>query len=1355
MKFKIFSVLTSVAVLFTILFCCVNAYAAQNDFSEINEIENVSVSSALVQTTDIKIGKGEKVSDFTGLGLYTRAQSSNDSVCIVNDDFEISGVGEGTATVTFYSKDGTECTVNVTVCKEAEFKLNYSEDMAVGLKQQIKVIFTKDTYSRFSEFKSSDNSVLTVDDKGVVTAKKIGTAKITYTAYTGESKSVTITVKKMPSAISISASQKSLTEGQTFDMNGRVDSSAYQTTVFYASTNKNVATVTTSGKVTAVGEGKAVIVAYTDNGLETTCIVYVYGKNSISLNQSATKISMDYSNVTKVVYGKSVMGKNLEAFVIDGGGNNSRTIFCTFAVHGFEDAYSKDGKVLVSAGNYAVEYFAKNPDLLYNYRLVIVPCANPDGTIDGVNNQRACSTAFGRCTAAHVDMNRDFISGSFKAQESRALRDLMYDYKMNIYIDFHGWLNTVLGDSTLVDIFRSTAGISRNQSGSYGTSQGYIIGWVRQNLGAKSALVEFKSPSSLKNTSVVNGISKAVSGSINKPTDIEVRYSSSIPAVKNVVCKEKTDCSLTLKWDSVSGAAGYQVQVYKNGNWEKAANVFRTNECTLTDVRSGEEYRFRVKAFNISGNVRTYSNNYSDEYSFRVMPHRVYGLKTVSKSYDASQITIAWNTQLDADGYSVYVQKNGKWVLCDVLEGTATSTYTFIDAVPSTAYNFKVTSYSGDTSNHSYDSNVLETFSACVPIDTPPTAKTLSETKILFNWKTVDCDGYLIQWSTKEDFSSNCDYLYVDSPTTNSYNLTVDKYSYNYYVRVRAFVKINGQTVYGGWSESVKPLTDKAYKVLGIYTAGRGDEGTRIRLSWDLQNGVDEYKIYQNIDHEYKYIGSTATTEYNVTGLHPSWEYYFKVTAVKDGVESELSDELHTVAACAPVPDLTAKVVSDNQISLTWTDGVCHGYYIEWSTDSTFKTCTQGEYVSGSATNSRTITVNGNAENYYVRIRAWRVWNDGYIYGDFSDGVKAAKPIKVTGLHTAGRGDGGTRIRLAWDAVEGATEYKIYKNIDYKYQLIGTSETTEFNVTELHPSWEYYFKVTAVVNGKECEMSDELHTVAACAPVPDLTAKVVSENQISLTWTDGVCHGYYIEWSTDSTFKTGTHGEYVSGSATNSKTITVNGNAEDYYVRIRAWRVWNDGYIYGDFSDGVKAIKTIKVTGLYAAGRGDGGTRIRLAWNAVEGATEYKIYQNIDYKYQLIGTSTTTEYNVEQLNPSWEYYFKVTAVVNGKECEMSDELHTVAACAPVPDLTAKVVSDNQISLTWTDGVCHGYYIEWATDPTFKTGTQGEYVSGSATNSRTITVNGNAEDYYVRIRAWRYWQNGYVYGDFSLPIEVSI
>ncbi len=118
----------------------------------------------------------------------------------------------------------------------------------------------------------------------------------------------------------------------------------------------------------------------------------------IELNAKAQYIADTYANVEKVVYGKSVMGRDLEAYIINGVGYNDRTIFCNFTVHGFEDFYFRDGQVLTKAANDLIEYIAQNPHLLRNCRIVIVPCANPDGAIEGVNNYRTGSDAFGRNT---------------------------------------------------------------------------------------------------------------------------------------------------------------------------------------------------------------------------------------------------------------------------------------------------------------------------------------------------------------------------------------------------------------------------------------------------------------------------------------------------------------------------------------------------------------------------------------------------------------------------------------------------------------------------------------------------------------------------------------------------------------------------------------------------------------------------------------------------------------------------------------------------------------------------------------------------------------------------------------------
>ena len=43
-----------------------------------------------------------------------------------------------------------------------------------------------------------------------------------------------------------------------------------------------------------------------------------------------------------------------------------------FEVHGFEDEYSNDGKVLVNLGNDVVEYYALNPNNLGDYQMIVV-----------------------------------------------------------------------------------------------------------------------------------------------------------------------------------------------------------------------------------------------------------------------------------------------------------------------------------------------------------------------------------------------------------------------------------------------------------------------------------------------------------------------------------------------------------------------------------------------------------------------------------------------------------------------------------------------------------------------------------------------------------------------------------------------------------------------------------------------------------------------------------------------------------------------------------------------------------------------------------------------------------------------
>lgn len=224
------------------------------------------------------------------------------------------------------------------------------------------------------------------------------------------------------------------------------------------------------------------------------------------------KMSLTHSNLKRVVYGKSVMDKPLEAYEIYNKSNNNKykkTLFIDFAIHGFEDEYYRDGKVLVKEAVRLVKYFTERSSSLKNYRLIIVVCANPDGTFDGKNNSRANSRAFGRCTAKHVDMNRDFRR--FRGKETKALKKYILKSDPDLYINCHGWENQVIGSRKLNKIIRKNLNLRRTQNDVYCYNQGFAIGWVHRKLGIPVALLEYKNTSSVstkKDIKVIKNIVK-------------------------------------------------------------------------------------------------------------------------------------------------------------------------------------------------------------------------------------------------------------------------------------------------------------------------------------------------------------------------------------------------------------------------------------------------------------------------------------------------------------------------------------------------------------------------------------------------------------------------------------------------------------------------------------------------------------------------------------------------------------------------------------------------------------------------------------------------------------------------------
>ncbi len=150
-----------------------------------------------------------------------------------------------------------------------------------------------------------------------------------------------------------------------------------------------------------------------------------------------------------------------------------------------------------------------------------------------------------------------------------------------------------------------------------------------------------------------------------------------------------------------------------------------------------------------------------------------------------------------------------------------------------------------------------------------------------------------------------------------------------------------------------------------------------------------------------------------------------------------------------------------------------------------------------------------------------------------------------------------------------------------------------------------------------------------------------------------------------------------------------------------------DSYSYGSFRDGYleydKSVTLItkgpsvgKVTGLKALSAG--GNKVKLTWNAVDGAEGYLVYAQKDKKYGYVGMTTqgTTFTDTKALDTDYNYYWVFAYVkdIDGSMVAGGCEKYVYAkgVCLAVTDLKASSGA-GYVKLSWTASAgADGYLI---------------------------------------------------------------
>jgi len=139
----------------------------------------------------------------------------------------------------------------------------------IGKKEKLQitpVVLPSNTTNKSVTYSSSNTKVATVNSKGIIKGKKIGTAEITVKTGNGKKAVIKIRVKKAPKKIWLKTNSKKLKKAKAYNIKVLMSLKTASYGITYKSNNNKVATVDASGKVFAGRKGKATITVKTFNG---------------------------------------------------------------------------------------------------------------------------------------------------------------------------------------------------------------------------------------------------------------------------------------------------------------------------------------------------------------------------------------------------------------------------------------------------------------------------------------------------------------------------------------------------------------------------------------------------------------------------------------------------------------------------------------------------------------------------------------------------------------------------------------------------------------------------------------------------------------------------------------------------------------------------------------------------------------------------------------------------------------------------------------------------------------------------------------------------------------------------------
>jgi fibronectin type 3 domain-containing protein len=492
-------------------------------------------------------------------------------------------------------------------------------------------------------------------------------------------------------------------------------------------------------------------------------------------------------------------------------------------------------------------------------------------------------------------------------------------------------------------------------------------------------------------------------------------------------------------------------------------------------------------------------------------------------------------------------------------------------------------------------------------------------------------------------------------------------------------------------------------------------------LTWSSSERASSYKVYMgfNPDQITNLVSSCATSALSctVSNLAKGTTFYFKIYAYN--ASGNTPGNQIGIYSSVGAFNISSHVQDDRKITLTWTDSEgASAYNVVYGTQS-------GSYTDkvSNVTSPYTINNLNNGVTYYIRIESQNSSNGYSLSGNELSAKPIGRPLIPDGLVATAKPG---QIGVTWNAVPGATSYKIFKGTASGNEVMVASNLTTARYTDTSvANGSTYFYYVKAFNGYDSFASNVVSARPIAAFNLDSVAVGPGSMQLTITWPTTVgASTYDLIYGIDSS-----NLDQILTDVTSPVILSDLSGASTYYFKILAKNSVGLG-TYQNSTNTLFAMPIAPTNAPSSLTTVATPGQVLISWPPVTGALKYELFRGTtagnytSIKNDIVGSSFVDTTTVNGVS----YYYVIRAF-NGLYSELSSEV-VAKAIQSFSISSLGVTGPNSLLINWANAAgAESYDLLYGTMP----GSYSTTITGVTPPFNLSGLNPNTI-YYVVVRA---------------------